>query len=312
MLQSDNWPNESEALGELIVEYDLVRSPSIVALRAHVANNVESLRLKLDVALYALLTLVSITTLAASIATRRILWRSFITPLETLARHAKYIHEDKARMGEQVTVDGDHEMRQVATTINLISTELRNLYGTLRYMAYTDSLTQLPNRLQLNDSLTQLITVYRERGLDFAPFMIDVDRVKHLDNTRHRPGEYTVIQHISARLSNVFRSTDLVFPVASHGRAREIENIARLDGDDFAVLLPDAGDCEQAMLVAENALNGIKAPTIDEHLIAIEVNIGIALYPKHATDVSGLLHCASMAVFEAKRQGSNVHVYNSE
>jgi diguanylate cyclase (GGDEF)-like protein len=230
-----------------------------------------------------------------------------------LARHTRYIHEDKSRLGEQVSIQGDREIQQVAATINFMSTELRNLYGTLQYVATTDPQTQLPNRLQMDTSIEQLISFYQESGFQFALLLFAVEQAKPAGVAGTAiPGE-RLIPHVAARLREVVRSTDVVAPAAALRPPEGFQDVARLDGNEFAVLLPGAGDHEQAVHAAALYAHHLKSPlVVDDAVLSIDLNVGIALFPKHATTASRLLRRAGTALAEARRLGNDIHVFDEE
>ena len=310
--QSRNWPggiSGDHAIYATHVQYTAGYEPVLTITAAY---NVETLRAQLSHTLYLLLLSAAVITLLAIIAMRVTLTRSLVTPLERLVTHLQLAHRDKQRLGEQIDVQGDHEVRQLATTFNVMTAELRGLYGTLQYMAFTDPLTRLPNRLQLQENLNYLLALYKDKGLSFALFMIDVDRPTSVDNNPDNTVSDALLKIVATRLQDALRSTDFLAHVPPSYINVNVDNVARLGGDEFAALLPLVGDAEQALRVANNALEALRQPfEPDGRHVAVEISIGIALFPLHSSDAAGLLRCADIAMYEAKRQGHGCAVFET-
>jgi len=310
--QSLDWPGgttRDRAVFARHVEYATNYEPVLTVIAAY---NVETLRQQLDRTLYLLLLSAAVITLFAIVAMRVTLTRSLVTPLERLVTHLQHANQDKQRLGEPIAVQGDYEVRQLATTFNVMTDELRSLYGTLQYMAFTDPLTRLPNRMQLQENLNYLLALYKDKGLSFALFMIDVDRFNHVDGIPNDAVSDALLQIVATRLHEALRSTDFLSHIPPSHVNVNVDNVARLGGDEFAALLPLVGNAEQAMRVATNALAAMRQP-FETHgqRIKVEINIGIALFPLHGNDAAGLLRCADIAMYEAKRQGRGCVVFEA-
>ena len=158
-----------------------------------------------------------------------------------------------------------------------------------QHLALHDALTGLPNRKLLFERAAEATD---GRGA-FGLLLLDLDRFKEVNDTRgHHAGD-RVLEETARRLSVAVRPGDTV---------------ARLGGDEFAVLLPDVADEAVAVAVAERVTHVLGRPfTIrvgDEDVdLELDASVGIALYPQHAADFDGLMHCADIAMYAAKEQG---------
>jgi diguanylate cyclase (GGDEF)-like protein len=163
------------------------------------------------------------------------------------------------------------------------------------YLAYHDSLTDLPNRALFLDRLQQAILRSHRDEKGLAVLLIDLDGFKEVnDALGHHAGDM-VLQEVAARLRSALRASDTV---------------ARLGGDEFAVLLP-ATDVNRAELAARKVLHDLQHPFVAEaRPLLISASIGIAGVPWHAATSEELLQKADSAMYLAKNDKTGYVVYN--
>lgn len=169
-------------------------------------------------------------------------------------------------------------------------TQRKAVEAQVQHMAHHDALTDLPNRMLLNDRLGQaLATAQRDQGL-LAVLFMDLDRFKPVnDNLGHEIGDQ-VLMEVAKRLRTcVKRGTDTV---------------ARLGGDEFVVLLTHLQQPDDASLVANQIIDSISQPYfIKSHHVSIGCSLGIALYPQHGDTPRALIKNADTAMYQAKQLG---------
>jgi diguanylate cyclase (GGDEF)-like protein/PAS domain S-box-containing protein len=176
-------------------------------------------------------------------------------------------------------------------------TEQKQEESALVYQALHDTLTDLPNRVLMQERLERaLVSAHRYRTPLGLMFM-DLDRFKEVNDTMgHQSGD-ALLQQVAVRLQKSLRESDTV---------------ARLGGDEFAVLLP-ATDEPGAALTATRIMEEMSQPfVIDGQKFECGGSIGIALYPEHGQDVATLMRRADVAMYAAKRSGSGYTVYSAE
>jgi diguanylate cyclase (GGDEF)-like protein len=162
----------------------------------------------------------------------------------------------------------------------------------LEHQALHDSLTNLPNRLLLQERVKQALT---ERST-LALLLLDIDNFKEINDTfGHQIGD-GLLGQVGPRLRNNLRADDL---------------IARLGGDEFAILLPEA-DADRAMKVADALLRVERPFVIEGHPFEMTASIGIALFPQHGSNAETLLRRADVAMYLAKRSGNSYALYRPE
>jgi diguanylate cyclase len=161
----------------------------------------------------------------------------------------------------------------------------------LRHLASHDSLTGLPNRLLLDDRLTQAIAQANRQSHGFAVAVLDLDRFKLInDSLGHRAGDQLLCE-VSARLK---------------GAIRAVDSIARFGGDEFVIIFDGPMTQVQSMEMGTRLLKVMEPPTrllgIDVH---VSPSIGIAFYPRDGASIDTLLAHADAAMYHAKERGRN-------
>jgi diguanylate cyclase (GGDEF)-like protein/PAS domain S-box-containing protein len=159
----------------------------------------------------------------------------------------------------------------------------------MSYLAQHDFLTGLPNRMLLNDRLTQAIAAARRHHTSLAVLFVDVDHFKHInDSLGHTIGD-ELLKSIARRLVACVRTTDTV---SRHG------------GDEFVVLLSEVARTKDASVSADKILAALSAPhRMEQQDVPITVSIGIGVFPDDGTDAETLVKNADRALLHAKSSG---------
>ncbi|MBF0567164.1 MAG: diguanylate cyclase [Nitrospirae bacterium] len=167
-------------------------------------------------------------------------------------------------------------------------TERKKYEERLKYFANFDILTGLPNRSLFFDRLNQMLMQARRYGHTMAILFIDLDDFKSVnDEFGHYVGDL-LLQEVSSRLKYCVRESDTV---------------ARVGGDEFAVILARVNGPAEATLVTEKILASFQRPIeFDDVCCTICASIGIALFPKDGDDVDALMNRADIAMNEVKEQ----------
>jgi diguanylate cyclase (GGDEF)-like protein len=176
--------------------------------------------------------------------------------------------------------------------------ERRQAQQRAHYLAYTDPLTDLPNRARFMELTQEAIVAARSAGHPLALLLLDLDRFKEVNDTLgHNRGD-NLLQQVGMRL---------------HGTLFAADRIARLGGDEFAILLPRLAAVDDVRHVIKKLHDCLVAPfLIDGVPIAVETSIGVAIAPEHAADADTLLQRADIAMYHAKRMASGYAVYAPE
>jgi diguanylate cyclase (GGDEF)-like protein/PAS domain S-box-containing protein len=158
-------------------------------------------------------------------------------------------------------------------------------------MAHTDLLTGLPNRNLFQDRCHQALTLAKRHDSGAALLWIDLDGFKAVnDSLGHAAGD-ALLQQVALRLKN---------------RMRDIDTVARIGGDEFAVVMTDVSDAQAAEQIAQVLVASLRNTfDLPQGATQISASIGIALYPQHADTVEALMGCADTAMYVAKRGGKD-------
>jgi diguanylate cyclase (GGDEF)-like protein/PAS domain S-box-containing protein len=154
------------------------------------------------------------------------------------------------------------------------------------HLAQHDFLTELPNRMLLNDRMTQAMAIARRHGHHVAVLFVDLDQFKNVNDTLgHAIGD-AVLQSVAQRLLASVRGADTV---------------SRVGGDEFVVLLSEVHDRESAAATSRKIMAALAAPHhILHHHLLMRGSVGIGLYPDDGADPETLIRKADAAMYRAK------------
>lgn len=183
--------------------------------------------------------------------------------------------------------DGRMVRLQIATDI----TDLKAAQERLQHLATHDPLTGLSNRQLFEDRLGHAVHMARRTATKLAVLFIDLDGFKAVnDNHGHAAGD-DLLREVARRLT---------------ATVREVDTVARLAGDEFAIILEKTSGPESARKVAERALQNLCGSCIVNGIeLTITASIGIACFPEDAETPQALVHLADEAMYQSKGGGKN-------
>jgi diguanylate cyclase (GGDEF)-like protein/PAS domain S-box-containing protein len=159
----------------------------------------------------------------------------------------------------------------------------------ITHSAEHDFLTGLPNRMLLNDRISQAIALAPRHMQHVAVLFLDLDGFKHInDSLGHSTGD-KLLQSIAQRLVECVRASDTV---------------SRQGGDEFVVLLSEVAQSEDAAITARRMLRAVaQSHSIDQHDLYVTTSIGVSVYPDDGRDANTLIKNADTAMYQAKENG---------
>jgi diguanylate cyclase (GGDEF)-like protein len=162
----------------------------------------------------------------------------------------------------------------------------------ISYAAHHDLLTGLPNRKLFSEQLEQALKRAR-RGEPLAVLYLDVDHLKRINDTLgHSIGD-KLLKGVADRLRGCIRDVDVV---------------ARLSGDEFAIIQTSLDRPSDAADLAMRAREAIHEPfDLNNHHVTVDISIGISIAPNDATELNDLLKTADIALYEAKNSGRGTY-----
>ena len=182
-------------------------------------------------------------------------------------------------------------------------TERKEAEERIRYLAYYDSLTGLPNRTFYKELVGRALLMAKRHRWTIAVLFIDLDYFKRINDTLGHDIGDQLLRTVADLVKTCIRKSDFI----ARSEAEELENVvARLGGDEFIVLLNEIAHSQDASRVARRVLKELARPfTLAGHEVFVTASIGIALYPVDGDDAETLFKNADVAMYHAKNQGRN-------
>jgi len=195
------------------------------------------------------------------------------------------------------------QMRHLADQV-AVALSNAQMVDQVRFLAFYDSLTRLPNRVLYKERLTQaLVRAQRSRRL-VAICFLDLDHFSRINDTLGHDLGDRLVQEVATRLLSCCREG----MVARFGMEAQTAEVARLGGDEFTVILPDLADPQDAVRVARRLLETFHQPfRLGTHEVFVTASIGIAIYPFDGTETEDLLKNADVAMYHAKEMGRDTY-----
>jgi diguanylate cyclase len=313
LYQSKDWLKPIDMGKSLVSEYNL-SSPSsgrLVTLKAlndtrSLEGNLASTRLMIMIAAGVIIFLVGTIALLA-------LRAAVLRPLLALHDQFSLVGKDRSQLGQALTPCGTAEIRELSQDFNTFSVELKGMHQVLERMAFTDALTELPNRSHFHDYLQACAQASHSNRRPFALFVMDLDRFKEVNDTfGHDIGDQ-LLTTVGARLKGTLRRSEVLMqPDEETASGLDGEIVARMGGDEFAAIVPDVGDTNLALTIAQRFVKAMEQPfVINTQRYNIGISIGVTLYPQHSTDPKVLLRQADIAMYDAKQNKHGCAVFDS-
>jgi len=241
--------------------------------------------------------------------------RSVIVPLRDLAYASRDI--GRGQLKTRVSLGGCDEVNDLSKGFNDMAQSLVDNDEKIRFIAYHDSLTRLPNRRMFHYLLSNTIAAADRNNERIGLLFLDIDNFKTInDSLGHDVGD-ELLQQFARRVSESMRDEDMLLPPDARPQDNDdllrSDLVARLGGDEFTVLLPRLQTTAGASLVAQRIIESINRDfVLKQHHLRITTSIGITLYPDNGTSPDDLIKFADIAMYHAKSQGKNNFQFYSE
>ena len=246
------------------------------------------------------LALLAITALGLALFAvgSTLLARRITTPLRSLVGVADQISRGDYEQAVPASRQKD-EIGDLARAFEHMRTSIKTQQTEIRQLAYWDRLTGLPNRTQFRDVLKQGIEegLSQGGGKALTVIMLNIDRFKHVNDVLGYAFGDRLLTAVAQRLQAEIHS--------------EHDLVARLSGDEFAVLLSGV-EAVDALVTAQRIAKSFELPLkLEDQTVDLSAGIGLASWPVHASDADVLLSRAEIAMYAAKRKTTGIQVYEA-
>ena len=190
--------------------------------------------------------------------------------------------------------DGDGGLQHYVSTFSDTSAE-KFAAERIHRLAHYDATTELPNRVLLQDRLLHAINRVARSGKRLALLFLDLDGFKLINDTYGHSAGDEVLRLVGVRLTSRLRKADIV---------------ARIGGDEFAVVISDVDQGNDVQTICDQLLQVVTEPyELSGESSSVTTSIGIAIFPEDGGDVQTLLKHADAAMYRAKESGKNRYVF---
>lgn len=229
---------------------------------------------------------------------RRLIQKQIIRPIEQLTQQV-----EKAILGDEKAL----KMVPHDDEVSSLNNNYIKLLEDLNTLAKRDPLTGLANRSVFSASLLRNMQAAIDNSKLCALYFIDLDNFKEVNDTYgHQTGDRLLVE-FSQQLSQCFRKEDLIV------RPSVYSDVARIAGDEFAVILPYPPSVDVISKVAQRIVDICKNGLwVDGQMLDVNVSVGVAVSPNDATDADTLMRYADTAMYHTKRNGKNGFHFYSE
>ena len=205
--------------------------------------------------------------------------------------------------GEPVLDDAGQVSRVIGTLQDI--TERTATEDRIRFLAYYDSLTGLPNRVLFTDRLRGMLGTARRRGQLVATIFVDLDNFKSVNDTMGHTAGDELLKAVAGRFRESLRDTD-AFTRDLHGADGEASTVARLGGDEFILAIGDLDRVADVPRIARRIQDALKQPIVLSFgEMFVTTSMGISVFPQDGQTVEELFKNADAALYHAKDSGRN-------
>ena len=212
----------------------------------------------------------------------------------------KFFRKDHSSFPVEYVISSIKEEEEIVGEVVTFKdiTQRKKLEEEIKYHAYFDSLTDLPNRVLLKDRLNQGITYAQMNGEKFAVLYLDLDRFKFINDTLGHSFGDLLLQDVAKRLTDC---------------APKSATVSRQGGDEFAIYLPKIKNENEVLKVVNLVIDSFFKPfTLMDNEIYIKTSIGISLFPDNGDTTEKLIKNADTAMYKSKEITGNSYHFFSE
>jgi diguanylate cyclase (GGDEF)-like protein len=260
-------------------------------------------RLGLTVLAISILTLV-----VTAVSLFLLLERTVNAPIQRLRKAAREI--GKGNLDPTVAPGGAREIVELTRSFQAMGQDLRNSDERIRFLAFHDPITGLPNRKMFMEYVDRALEQTNIRGATIAVLLLNLDDFRQINESLGHAAGDELLKAFAARLSRNLHSEAFSAAVGP-GKASDL--VAHMGGDEFAVLLTDISSALDAGIFSRRLLEDLARPCeLKATKVTVSASLAITIFLDDGQDAATLLRNAYIAMYRAKDRGKNNFQYYSE
>lgn len=229
-----------------------------------------------------------------------------LAPLMELTEFAQ--QTNLKRLGARVDIRTGDELETLGRAINRMMQRLDASMKRIQQLAFVDTVTELPNRDRFRTESDELIKVSVAANTVGSVVALDVDRFTHVQSTLGQVAGQELLGLVSERLAAAVRASDRIVRLKTCGNRPAL--LARLNGSEFAILLPDLTDPTEAGRFAQLVAASLRQPfELGSHRIVLGASAGIAVFPHDGETGEEVIRSAELALSHARNAGGGRVVF---
>ncbi|RJX66538.1 EAL domain-containing protein [Vibrio sinensis] len=292
-----------ELLGGLVMQYSLEKSHRDIEQNQSIVEEINQFSQQSST---TLIIIVAVIMCLISLIFSILLANALIVPITKLVGHSRRISNGEYQVSNQI--NRDDELGELARAFDEMDLNLKERTDAIEFLAYSDPLTKLPNRIQFIQFLEQQLQTKNVRP--FAVFFIDLDEFKRINDIfGHHVGDELLCE-VAKLLQENIRNCDFL---ASSGRQSH-SLLSRVGGDEFLLCIPDIHNADLASKIAKRLLTVISQPIYlngPKEFFVIGGSIGVALSNIAGHTPEELVKNADIAMYAAKYRGKGTYCHFS-
>ncbi|MEO0329008.1 MAG: EAL domain-containing protein [Pseudomonadota bacterium] len=204
------------------------------------------------------------------------------------------------------------EFKHFRHAYNMLYKKIESANEEIRALAYTDSVTKLPNRAQFQNSVDEVLDDPEFCSAGGSLMFVDIDNFKIVNDLHGHEFGDQLLRAISQRLLNLVKNIDLSFDGNSVS-SFPVPSISRIGGDEFAVFIPGLVEANNIRQFLDDLTHEVQELNQDVSMdVRCSASVGAAVYPHNGTNMAELMRSADIAMYQAKKAGKNQYMVYCE
>lgn len=255
---------------------------------------------------FLMLAGLALLTVIAASAAFLVLANRMLGPLIEITEFAQ--QTNLKRLGARVDVRTGDELETLARAINRMMQRLDASMKRIQQLAFVDTVTELPNRDRFRTECDEVIKLNQPGDLAGAVVSLDVDRFTHVQSTLGQVAGQELLGLVSERLAAAVRASDRIVRLKTCSTRPAL--LARTNGSEFAILIPDLQDPTDAGRFAQLVAASLRQPfELAGHRIVLGASAGIAVFPHDGETGEEVIRSAELALSHARNAGGGRVVF---